>query len=935
MRELIIILILAGMISSKAYTQVTIVKGRVVDTYSSEAVTGAEISIVSANLYTETDAEGRFTISHAGMPLGEQLLMISKEGYVSKKFRIHIEQGKAVNLDPVLFQADLTSSNQQIGLINLSDYELDQDEDVTSNISGLLQATNDVFLNAAAYDFSSTFFRPRGIDNSNSKVLINGIEMNKFSDGRPQWGNWGGLNDVQRNREFSMGSKANDYGFGGLAGTTQFIMRASKYRKGGRVSYAMANRSYEGRVMGSYSSGHSKSGWAYTILASRRFGERGYIEGTVYEANSIFMAVERKLNEAHHVNFAVFYTPVRRGKSTALTEEVHNLKGRRYNPNWGFQNGKIRNSRMRRIEQPTAMLNYFYDLSDRHNVNVNIAYQFGEIGNTRLDYGGARNPAGNYYQRLPSYFLRADNPSAYDYQLAYDAREQFINDGQLDWDSFYRANAITADGNSIFTIQDDISKENLINANVILRSRLSDRITLQGKLAYRSLTNESFARLKDLLGGNGYLDIDQYGDDPIQIQNDLENPNRIALKGERYKYNYQLKASEISGFIQAHINLGKTRFYIGGRVAQIGYQRNGLYRNGYFPESNRSLGQSDAISLMEFAGKAGIIYQITGRHLIDINIAYQTKPPSLRNSFANPRQNNDIVNGWTSGKIQLADLSYLYRSALMKARLTAFYAGLNDQTEVGFFFTQNALGSEDNNAFVQEIVSGIKSKNVGLELGVEAQVLPTFKLKAAASVGQYIYTGNPKLYLSGDDFDSDPNDGIVDGNDLITQGKREVILTNYHVSGGPERAYQFGIEYRDPTFWWIGGTINYFSNAYVDISFLRRTSDFLTDQDGLPFNDYNTEIARRLLRQEELRDYFLVNVIGGKSWRVKKYFVGFFASVNNVLNTQYRTGGFENSRRVSYRQRLEEENRKYGPLFGNRYFFGNGTTYYVNLYIRF
>ncbi len=191
----------------------------------------------------------------------------------------------------------------EIGVISLSEEELDQDEGTSFNVSGLLSASKDAFLNAAAYDFSSTFFRPRGMDNANGKVLINGIEMNKQYNGRPQWAGWGGLNDVQRNRQFSRGLKANDYAFGDVAGTTNIIMRASQYRKGGRVSYAAANRSYRGRIMASYSSGVSKKGWAYSVLLARRFGEEGYQEATVYDANSFFGSAEKRINNQHSLNF--------------------------------------------------------------------------------------------------------------------------------------------------------------------------------------------------------------------------------------------------------------------------------------------------------------------------------------------------------------------------------------------------------------------------------------------------------------------------------------------------------------------------------------------------------------------------------------------------------------------------------------------------------
>ena len=916
-----------------ALAQEAVVKGRVVDTNSSEPIENVELRIQSSAFNATTNDRGMFAIIGTNLPQGEQVLLVSKPGYLSQRIPVTIQNGSVINLDPLLLEIDLTEVEAQIGVISLSDNELDQDEGTSFNISGLLSASRDVFLRAAAFDFSATFFRPRGLDNANGKVLINGIEMNKQFNGRPQWGDWGGLNDAQRNREFSMGLKANDYTFGDVAGTTNIIMRASQYRQGGRVSYANANRSYTGRVMGSYNSGLNQNGWAYSVLVSRRFGNEGYKDATLYDANSFFGSVEKKINDEHSLNFSAFYTPNRRGRSTAITQEVRDLKGIRYNPNWGYQDGEKRSSRIREIEEPVVMLNHYWNIGEKTILNTNIGYQTGKIGNERLDYGGNRNPAGNYYQRLPSYLLRNPNPSAYDYGLAYLAEQKFINDGQLDWNSFYIANSNTADGLSSYSLQQDRTDDSQLTFNSIVNTSLAENISFTGNLNYRSLKSENFAELGDLLGGSGYADIDSFGDGGIDSNSDLNNLNRIVREGERYKYNYELTASVISGFAQAQFKYTNVDFYVGASASQTSYQRTGLYNNGYFPEDGRSFGDGEKLDFTNFGVKGGLTYKITGRHLIDINTGYLTKAPTMRNSFGNARQNNDIVVGLTDETIQSVDLSYVFRSPILKGRITGFFNGFQDQTDIGFFFTQNALGNDDGNAFVQEIVTGIDKRNVGVELGVEAQVLPTLKLKAAASIGQNTYTNNPSLYLAGDDFDdeSTPN---REGNDIFSQGIRDVALENVHVSGGPERAYQIGMEYRDPEFWWVGITANYFSNAYIDVSNLRRTSDFYTDFDGSPFVEYNEETARQLLQQEQLDDYVLVNVVGGKSWKVKKYYVGFFATINNVLSQDFRTGGFEDSRRASYRQQLEEQQRD-TPIFGNRYFFGNGTTYYLNVYVRF
>ncbi|SRX52404.1 TonB-dependent receptor domain-containing protein [Aequorivita sp. CIP111184] len=932
-----------GGISS--FAQEAIVKGRALETNSYEPIPDVEISIQASIFSTETSAKGEFYFIQKNLPQGQQILIVSKTGYITLKLPIIIRNDAPINLDPILMEIDLRQMEKQIGIISLSDNELNDDDDGTSyNVSGLLQASDDVFLRAAAYDFSTTFFNPRGFDNAYGKVLINGLEMNKQYDGRPQWADWGGLNDVQRNQIFSMGLQANDYTFGDVAGTTNIIMRASQYRKGGRVSYATSNRSYRGRVIGSYNSGQGKKGWAYSVLLSRRFGSGGFQEGTIYDANSFFASVEKSFGENSSLNFTTFYTPNHRGKSAPVTAEVENLKGIDYNPNWGYQNGDIRNSKLKTVEEPVIMLNHFWNISDKTSLNTNLGYQFGKIGNTRIDYGGtrlievngqqayiggARNPYPNYYQRLPSYFLRFESSTAYNYELAYLAEQELINDGQLDWSSLYEANRIEKDsgGNSIYAIQEDRQDDTQLMANMILNSQINENISLNANLNYRNLKSENFAELNDLLGGTGYLDIDYFAEGINNTiignvaQSDLQNRNRIVTEDDRYKYNYELNANVISGFAQGQFKYSTMDFYLAATASQTNYQRIGLFENGNFP-GNLSLGESEKLSFTNFGGKAGLLYKITGRHLVDFNAGYFTKAPILRNAFSNSRQSNAAVIGLDSEKIQNVDLSYIFRSPILKARLTGYYNTIQNQTDINFFFTESAQGYKDGYAFVQEVITGIGTRKMGAELGVEAQLIPTFKLKAAAAFGENVYTNNPNQYLTSDDFD------------ILTFGDNTTKLKNYHVASGPERAYQFGVEYRDPAYWWVGITGNYFSNAYIDVSTLRRSDAFTFDGDGQTYSDYDPEMAKTLLKQEDFGEYILINVVGGKSWRIKGYYVGFFVAMGNVLDQNYKTGGFEDSRLADYKKVQEDQNRN-TPIFGNKYFFGYGATYYVNVYVRF
>jgi len=464
---------------------------------------------------------------------------------------------------------------------------------------------------------------------------------------------------------------------------------------------------------------------------------------------------------------------------------------------------------------------------------------------------------------------------------------------------------------------------------------LNDNIIFDAAINYKSLESENFAEVIDLLGANGYLDVDSFADDllndPNSFQNDLLNPNRIVGVGDTFKYNYTLFADVISGFAQAQFKYNKVDFFLSGSVTNTQYQREGIFQNGSFADN--SLGKGDELSFTGLGAKGGFTYKITGQHLIDINAGYLSRAPSLRNTFSNSRENHDVVgdrNGIeiTEEKILSADASYILRSPKVTAKLTGYYTKFEDATEISFFFADGIGG--DNTAFVQEVLQNIDKQHVGGELGIEYQITPTIKLKGVASVGQYTFDNNPNLTLTTEPSAEADAAGFVNG----FKDFGESNLKNYRIAGGPQTAYSVGFEYRDPNFWWFGATTNFFDDTYLDISPLTRTANFTSDFDGNVFNDYDPELARELLRQEKFDDYIVVNLIGGKSWKINDYYIGFFASVNNLLDKEYKTGGFEQGRNANFRQ-LRDDKALDTQVFSPKYWYGRGTTYFVNVYIRF
>jgi hypothetical protein len=911
------------------------VTGKVVDSKTLKPLQSVVATIQNTTLTVLTNQEGVFTFEN--VVVGDQLMEINTVGYSRQLLSIAVIEGRMLDLGTIVLEYDNTEE-QQLSLITITENDLGDDNSGSESTAGLLQATRDVFQQSAAFNWGQARFRIRGLDNEYGKTMINGIFMDKIYDGRPQYANWGGLNDATRNQEFTMGSTPSDYTFGGPLGTQEINTRASIYRPGSRISFSGTNTNYSWRTMATHASGMDKDGWAFVISAARRWANEGYFEGTDYAANSFFASVEKRINENHSINVTAIYAQNSRGKNSPNTKEINDLAGVRYNSYWGYQDGKKRNSRDKDVEEPMFILSHYWKLNEKTKLNTNVAYQFGSIGNSRFDFNGANNPDPTYYRNLPSYYTTQHDDfgdyvgnSPQNILNAELTRTAFLNNRQINWNAIYDGN-LNNGGEATTILYEDRTDDKLFTANTILSSQLSDNVILNAGATYRKLKSENFQNVLDLLGGQYYNDVDQFftGD---QSQPNLLAPNRQVVEGDRYGYNYNLHADVIQAFTQFKFSYNKFDFYLAQSFSKSEYQREGLYQNGIYPTN--SLGKSDKASFENFGFKGGLTYKISGRHFLDFNALYMTNAPTMRNTFPNVRLNNTIVTDLQSESIQSMDASYIIRMPKLKAKITGFYSKIKNATDIGFFYSEGvgildqtgALLAGTGNAFVAEIVTGIDKKNFGGEFGLEYQLTSTIKVTGSAGMGQYTFDNNPNVKLNVDNAQR-----VVDFGTST--------MKNYKQAGTPQKAYSAGIEYRDPKFWWIGANANYLDETYIDISPLLRTNNFYNnfeDPQGLPFYGATEEEGRRLLKQERFDPIRLVNLVGGKSWRISdknRNTIGFFASINNVFDVAYISGGFEQARNANFKE-IQQDLQGPARAFGPKYFYGYGRTYFVNLYLNF
>jgi hypothetical protein len=909
-----------------------LVKGYLVNQFG-EALPNCKLSIADFLIETFSDERGFFSLEYPPNLSQGELLIETPEGE-SQWVPLDFSRGSEIDLGywkVTVFQPIEESQPQM-------DWELLAQEDSgldRAQIGSILQSQRDVFLNTAAFQFSSTFYRLRGLGTQYQEVQLNGIPIQSFFKGSPQWSQWGGLNDfTNRGQQLFLGASPQIYSRGGFLSTTQINLQPSLFRAGAKISQAFSNNSYQYRTQFSMVKPPQENRLGYGVIFSHRGGKQGYVQGTLYDAFSAAFLVEKNWSNQHATWVTALYTPNSRGKSAPLTEEVLNLKGRQYNPYWGWQQGRIRNSRRVETKTPILLVNHRWELSEQHLIKLNLGFVWGSQRSSRLAYnghqliqgvlhGGGSNPDPIYYQYLPSYALK--NGNAPDFERAYLLQQELLLNGQVDWLSLYNSNR-TPTGHALYLLTDDVQQLHQQHARLQYSNRLAERLNLGAELGISREQSTFFAQPIDLLGAESTWNYNSFASTDAQLQFNLLEPDQKVVLGDIYQYHYGIHTVQLSSAAAADYQVEGWNFFGGVSAEKRSYQREGFYQNGSYPA--HSFGKGNVLSFLTFSAKGGIGYALTGRHRFLLEGQWQQQPPAYKNCYVNPRENEYSIPGSTFEINTQLVLTYRWQGQIFDVKLSSFALKRKNTQEVSYYFADGIGG--DQALFIQEITQGIDFNHLGLEGSVEVAILPELKLAGVVSLGDYRYANNPQLYLG--TAPSDETLKLQFENGIKSMG--QALLKNYSLAGGPQQAFSLSLHYEDPNYWRMSLFGNFFSNAFLDPNPVLRTANFYTDRDGLPFASYEVEEAKKLLKQEQFPSYFLLNAIAGKSWRIGTHYAGFFISLQNILDTHYLTGGFEQGRNANFIS-LREDSNRLQPLFSPKYWWGRGSTYFISTYYRF
>lgn len=791
--------------------------------------------------------------------------------------------------------------------------QLGEDDNSSQNVT-IVGSNSNAYASEVGYRFSPVRFRYRAFNQKYNQIYVNGNPLNDAESGQFRYSLVGGLNNQTRTVESSLPFEDNNFAMSAMGGSNNYNFRPSQFATGHRLSLAGANRNYTFRGMYTYNSGLNDAGWAWSASLTYRWAnmETAQVEGTFYNALSYFFGIEKVIGDGtHSVSLVTWGNPTERATQGASTDEMYWLaNNNNYNPYWGYQDGKKRNSRIVKDFAPSALLTWDWKLNESDKITTSLFGKYAMYSSSKLNYNNSTNPQPDYYSNMPSYYFNVWDPNddgntqeaVESWRTSYYRLRTEAN-RQLNWNALYYANkAANAQGGEAMYYQQAYHNDMItFSLASILKKQLTNKSTLTA--GFNVATNKAlhYQTMEDLLGANSFHNTNYYlvGTNSMSsdaVQYDMNNPNALIKEGDRFGYDYNIFVNKANLWATYMENFGPLHYHVSARLGGVAMQREGKMRNGLAPEN--SFGKSGTAKFIDGGVKTGGSVNLGRGNTIIYGLGYEKKAPEAKMAFVAPEINNDFVDNLKNEDVYSFELGYQLQSSWLKANLNGFYSYLQNVTEYSMFYY------DSENSFSYVSMSGINKKYFGLELGLNFKVSSSFNIKALGTISDAYYTNNAKVrYMLS-------NNGKYQDDVVVSKDMRE--------SGTPLTAGSIDLSYHGGG-WFLDLIGNYYDRIYLSYTPVTRyMSQFPMSLSGDGSRDLST-----CPEQATGRGGFMLDASIGRSIYLSKGSLSINLMITNLLNnTRICTGGFEQSRRDV--DATGEKIRTYSFLNNPKKFYANG-----------
>lgn len=633
----------------------------------------------------------------------------------------------------------------------------------------------------------------RGFNQRNVAVMINGVPVNDMENGWVYWSNWDGVADATSSIQLQRGLSAVNLAAPSIGGTMNILTDPTARKAGGLFKQEYGSGMFLKTTI-NYNTGLIGDKLAMSGTIVRKTGD-GLIDKTWTDAWAYYFGLSYALNSKNRFEFYALGAPQRHGQmryaqNVAAFDEDYARElfdddieddaidafmvanadslypghddargGRFYNENWNV------------ISSDYTGKQYFYmygdKKKDRHDPDyLNESENYYHKPQVNLNWFLTINEK----MRLSSVFYFSGGSGGGtgtfgDLIWDYNGPSRFA-----DWDATIAMNESTASrkgaakpaGESVGFLRNSINRQYTLGAISKLNYDISDELTVQLGIDWRTAEIEHKREVRDLLGGtyavNGDYENTETGDARYStLYNEFDETIEDAKVGlgDFIDYNNDNTVDWIGLFGQAEYRTSMFSLYGMGGFSMVKYTLVDHFKkaeNWDFDyvtatDDGEVMIEADWISAIQIKG--GGLYRLADNLDIFGNFGYVEKVPI----FDNIIDDTEIALAPDPTNEKFISTEFGINASIMRSmaiKLNVYLTSWLDRNMVKPVSTGQGTSGDTDLIFI----TGMDQNHKGVELELAYQPMKLLRLDAAVSIGQWVYTDDASGTYKWVDLDS-------------------------------------------------------------------------------------------------------------------------------------------------------------------------------------
>ena len=766
-----------------------------------DPLTNANIVVVGTEMGTVSNDMGEFFLD---LSAGNYTITATVIGFKPLSVEVEVVEGKVQPVDFML----------ALNVIELSDIEVlaSRADDKTpvayttvgkeelefrlgsQDVPMALNTTPSVYATQQGGGAGDARINVRGFNQRNVAVMINGVPQNDMENGWVYWSNWDGVADAAQSIQMQRGLSAVNLATPSIGGTLNIITNPASADKGGMFKQEGGAGSFLKTTM-NYNTGlmmGDKLALSGTLV--RKTGD-GIIDATWTDAWAYYMGASFQANENNRFELYAIGAPQRHGQnlykqniatySQELAGDVDGYDvsafaegakfeteaGRTFNQNWGkvssdykgkqywymygvgglFGGGNVDryspdflNERENFFHKPLVNLNHFMTINEKTRLSSVLYWSGGSGGGTGTYGSSFRKPAvdGQKWYR--------SSPWGWDWDAAIATNSDRV-------DTKFHPTENRSKG----ILRNSINRQNTYGLISKLNYDVSDELEIQVGLDWRTAGIEHAREVRDLLGGDYYVD---YADDNAP-------DGKVVRLGDEIAYHNSTTVDWIGGFLQGNYTKDKLNLYGMGGISSIKY----TYQD-HFTVANEVV-EADAISTFQIKG--GAMYDVDDNVSVFANTGYVQKPPIMDNVIY---YDGTVASDPSNEKFVSSEAGVNFNTENVAVKVSAYNTDWMDRNLTKAVTTGQGDSGDTDVIFL----SGINQKHQGLEIEASMKLNDMIRLDGAVSFGNWKFDGDAKGNYQENEYN---DEGQVIG---LKTTPYSYALDGLFVGDMPQTAYVMG-----------------------------------------------------------------------------------------------------------------------------------------------